>query len=104
MNPGHLRGRHAPLACCHLLKGNWRDAPEATRAGTPTARRGGVHAGRRTAARMGMSTADRAMERLCATFSDALARRDEIVQSSRLPPGIAELIFGTRGLTPTARD
>jgi hypothetical protein len=53
---------------------------------------------------MGMSMADQAMEALYATFSDALARRDGIVQSSRRPPGIAELIFGTRGLTPTARD
>jgi len=44
---------------------------------------------------MGMSMADQAMEPLYATFSDALARRDEIVQSPRPPTRIAELIFGT---------
>ena len=39
--------------------------------------------------------AGQAMEPLYATLSDALARRDEIVQSPRMPPRSAELIFGT---------
>jgi len=91
MNPGHPRWRHGPFACYHLLEGNRRETLEATRR---LAEAGG-HAGRRTAAQMGMSMADQAMEPLYATFSDALARWDEIVQSPRMPPRSAELIFGT---------
>jgi hypothetical protein len=95
MNPGHPRWRHGPLACYHLLEGNRREALEATRAGAATARRGG---GARWPPHCGSNGDEHGRPgdgAAYATFSDALARRDEIVQSPRPPPRIAELIFGT---------